>query len=553
MSFKYNVIKRATKFTEKDLDNFNQDLERFKSNILKIKELEGNLSNERYIQLFYKSLFNVIKDSQEVDQIDFFRFLSLENLLKSKESDAILSKAIKDKIYTDNMSIEFCGNKEKDIKGILKEYYDVYYKYKLKRLKEENLKNPSNSQIKRELDSMQNEIAKLENGELTLYEENKFKQKQKAVLESLYKKYKSIMVDGLSKGILSKVRLLNDMGCLDVYAKQYNNMLEKVSISSILKVRNGEDIFKTIANEKYLTSLPVSDLLALNAFWTNRLTKEVEKINKIVYLLRKTDSLDKFLNGEEVEFGELKIRSTLAEYTVLANILTEYKLKRKESMENVNTLSDNRFASIKVNLRDLFSDNEIREFGEKKLNYAVRNIISLNNFSQLLYDQKDMMIENVVSYLLNGSNYANAGLIPSKSNSKALIGIDLKGYNAPIVLHYHRKKLKDVVKKFTGKNVMPMYRGAKDFVSESYIGNSSNEWISTNILFPITKEQKLKLAQRAAVSSPQDYNAKYIKHILWMYNPKKDMPADIAEPFRKIDLGTGEITELNNIYKEKVK
>ena len=106
-------------------------------------------------------------------------------------------------------------------------------------------------------------------------------------------------------------------------------MLEKVSISSILKVRNGEDIFKTIANEKYLTSLPVSDLLALNAFWTNRLTKEVEKINKIVYLLRKTDSLDKFLNGEEVEFGELKIRSTLAEYTVLANILTEYKLKRK--------------------------------------------------------------------------------------------------------------------------------------------------------------------------------------------------------------------------------
>lgn len=550
MDFKYKVIKRATSFTERDLDNFNHNLRRFKSNILRIKELTGESSNDKAVQLFYNSLFSVIENSQDVDQIDFFRFMSLENLLKSKDLDLILNKAIKEKLYTDNSPIEFVGNKENDTKAILKEYYDIYYKYKLKRLKEEYLKNPSNKKIKFELDSIQNEMSKLEKGNFSVYEENKFKEDQKIFLSNLYKKYKSVMVDGLSKGILLKTQLLHYLGCFDVYAKQYNNMLAKVALSSILGIEEGEDAFKSISDEKYLSSLPVSDLLALNAFWTNRLTKEVERANEAVYLLRKTNSLDKFLNDEEVDFGELTIRSSLAEYTILANNLTEYKLKRKEDMKDVTTLDDNRFASVDIDLKELFSENDIREFGEKKLDYAVRNIISLNNFSQLLYDQKDMMIENVVTYLLNGSNYTNAGYIPSNSNSKALIGIDLKGYNAPIVLHYHKDKLKDIVKSVTGESNMPVYRGSKDFFSDFYMNNNS-EWLPTNILFPITKEQKLKLAQRVAVLGPNANNSKYISHILWMHNPKKDMPAGIAEPFRKIDLRTGKITELNNIDKKK--
>ena len=37
---------------------------------------------------------------------------------------------------------------------------------------------------------------------------------------------------------------------------------------------------------------------------------------------------------------------------------------------------------------------------------------------------------------------------------------------------------------------------------------------------------------------------RYVTHISWMLNPKKDMPELIREPRRIIDLETGKITDV---------
>lgn len=551
MNIKRKILTRAMGLSEKDMNHFYQALEQLRKNIARIKESNRDLTANQCVNSLYRNFIEVLSESQNLDNVDFYRFFALEKVLKSKNSDDTLLKAIREKIYCDDSENSFNGNQDNDVKLILREYFDVYYKYRLLRLQEESAKDPKNLKLRNEIMDIYAEMQRVKDGELSIYDENKFVREQKDFLTKLYKRYKGILTNGLVDGLVVKLQLLHDMGRLDEYTKQYNKLLDRMSLSSIFRVNEPEELFKKLTDKQSLARLPVSDLLALNAFWTNRLTKEVERLNEAVYVLTKTDQMDMFFNGKE-ELGTLAIRSGLAEYRTITSCLTEYKLKKKDDMQDVVTLDDARFAQVDVKLEEMFSEEEIKEYGKKKLDFILNSVLTLNNFSQLLYDQKDMMIENMVTYLLTSDNYFNAGYVEEDNNrksSKSLIGVDLKGFNAPILLHYHKDKLKKLVKSVTGETVMPVYRGIKDFKTDS--AQNENDWISTNLLFPISKEQKLKLAQRSEILGTADTYNRFVKHILWMYQPKKELPRDIWEENKEIDLENGKINILNSAKKQE--
>lgn len=551
MNIKRKILTRAMGLSEKDMNHFYQALEQLRKNIARIKESNKGLTANQCVNSLYRNFIEVLSESQNLDNVDFYRFFALEKVLKPKKTDEILLKAIHEKIYCDDSENSFNGNQENDVKSILREYFDIYYKYRLVRLQEESSKDPKNLKLKNEIMDVYAEMQRVKNGDLSIYDENKFIREQKDFLTKLHKRYKGILTNGLVEGLVVKLQLLHDMGRFDEYTKQYNKLLDRISLSSIFRVSEPEEIFKKLINKQNLDRLPVSDLLALNAFWTNRLTKEVERLNEAVYVLTKTDQMDMFFNGKE-ELGTLAIRSGLAEYRTITSCLTDYKLKKKDNMQDVVTLNDERFAQVDVKLEEIFSEEEIKEYGKKKLDFILSSVLTLNNFSQLLYDQKDMMIENMVTYLLSSDNYFNAGYVEEENNrksSKSLIGVDLKGFNAPILLHYHKDKLKELVKNVTGRTLMPVYRGIKNFKTGS--AQNENEWISTNLLFPISKEQKLKLAQRSEILGTTDTNNRFVKHILWMYQPKKELPRDIWEESREIDLETGKINILSSSKKQE--
>ena len=551
MNIKRKILTRAMGLSEKDMNHFYQALEQLRKNIARIKESNKGLTANQCINSLYRNFIEVLSESQNLDNVDFYRFFALEKVLKPKKTDEILLKAIHEKIYCDDSENSFNGNQENDVKSILREYFDIYYKYRLVRLQEESSKDPKNLKLKNEIMDVYAEMQRVKNGDLSIYDENKFMREQKDFLTKLHKRYKGILTNGLVEGLVVKLQLLHDMGRFDEYTKQYNKLLDRISLSSIFRVSEPEEIFKKLINKQNLDRLPVSDLLALNAFWTNRLTKEVERLNEAVYVLTKTDQMDMFFNGKE-ELGTLAIRSGLAEYRTITSCLTDYKLKKKDNMQDVVTLNDERFAQVDVKLEEIFSEEEIKEYGKKKLDFILNSVLTLNNFSQLLYDQKDMMIENMVTYFLTSDNYFNAGYVEEENNrksSKSLIGVDLKGFNAPILLHYHKDKLKELVRNVTGGTVMPVYRGIKDLKIDSV--QNENDWISTNLLFPISKEQKLKLAQRSEILGTADTNNRFVKHILWMYQPKKELPRDIWEESREIDLESGKINILSSSRKQE--
>lgn len=550
MNIKRKILTKAMALSEKDMNHFYQALEQLKENVARIKASHKNLTANQCVNFLYRNFIEVLCDSQNLDNVDFYRFFALEKVLKPKKTDEILLKAIHEKIYCDDSENSFNGNQENDVKSILREYFDIYYKYRLVRLQEESSKDPKNLKLKNEIMDVYAEMQRVKNRDFSIYDENKFIREQKDFLTKLHKRYKGILTNGLVEGLVVKLQLLHDMGRFDEYAKQYNKLLDRISLSSIFRVSEPEEIFKKLINKQNLDRLPVSDLLALNAFWTNRLTKEVERLNEAVYVLTKTDQMDMFFNGKE-ELGTLAIRSGLAEYRTITSCLTDYKLKKKDDMQDVVTLDDARFAQVDVKLEEMFSEEEIKEYGKKKLDFILSSVLTLNNFSQLLYDQKDMMIENMVTYLLSSDNYFNAGYVEedNRKSSKSLIGVDLRGFNAPILLHYHKDKLKELVRSVTGGTVMPVYRGIKDLKIDSV--QNENDWISTNLLFPISKEQKLKLAQRSEILGTADTNNRFVKHILWMYQPKKELPRDIWEESREIDLESGKINILSSSRKQE--
>ena len=43
----------------------------------------------------------------------------------------------------------------------------------------------------------------------------------------------------------------------------------------------------------------------------------------------------------------------------------------------------------------------------------------------------------------------------------------------------------------------------------------------------------------------------FVKHILWMYQPKKELPRDIWEESREIDLENGKINILSSSKKQE--
>ena len=128
------------------------------------------------------------------------------------------------------------------------------------------------------------------------------------------------------------------------------------------------------------------------------------------------------------------------------------------------------------------------------------DVLKLNNRSQLLYDQKDNAIHEMIAFMLNTKEYYNAGISfendGKRNTTKPMIVVDLKGYNAPLMLHIDKEDLRRSVKKISGKDDFTVYRGGKDVIIRS---SQQGDYVAkTNLLFKLNSEQRKDIAARAS-------------------------------------------------------
>ena len=414
-----------------------------------------------------------------------------------------------------------------------------------------NNEYPGEKNTETKLIELRDLLEKIKYGNLNAYDISKIQKEQKNFFERLRKKEKANLSEQLANNIWLKIDFLRQIGALKNYEEDYNRTLENLSMPSSFRIENKEEFEKELLDRNKLKNFSISELIALNAFWTNRLVKEVERRNEVIYVLENTDNFNAFSEEKEINLKDKDIRHYLAEYRAIVPYITRFKLdgrnrNKEKSIDGISNL-----AVLDFDINQIFSNDDIEHYND--LEAVAYNVLLLNNRSQLLYDQKDIAIGEMVSLMVNSTGYNNAGISLEEAGTgykgKSLVVIDLKGFNAPLMLHMNNDELLKRVKKVSGRTEIPVYRGGRDLVIES--SQSGRRTAKTNVLFKLNSSQRKDIAARAGVVGAKDTNGRYVTHISWMLNPKKEMPPLIRETRRILDLETGEVKEIDEENERK--
>ena len=545
MSLSRRIRLMTKSLTDRDVYFFRKDLKSFQELISRMREASPKASILDCIQGYNNALEELILKTNTIRSSQIYRYIAIESLLNSRDYNSIVSK-MNSKENTSGKDIEFTGNLQNDYQSLVKTFFYSEYILRYKELKKYLKMYPNDRRIQEELKEIEEHTNKIIAGKLSVYDYNKIQKKEKAYFQELRKMIKVDLTQILANNIYLKIDFLRQIGALNNYETEYNHTLEKLSMPSNFRIRDRKTFEQELMDKNKLKNYSVSELVALNAFWTNRLVKEVERRNEVIYVLQNSNNFTDFSEGREFELIDEDIMYYLAEYRAIVPYITKFKNDKKNSGKTKSVDGNSNLATVVFDIEEIFEQGDIDYYGFNDLDAMSYNVLLLNNRSQILYDQKDIAIQEMISFIVNTNEYRNAGISfesDEKANTnKPLIVIDLKGFNAPLMLHMIKGSLTRSVKNVSGKDVFPVYRGGKDIII-----NSTQEGkysAKTNVLFKLNSQQRKDISARAGLVGSKDTNAKYVTHISWMLNPKKDMPELIREPKKVINLETGEITDM---------
>ena len=531
--------------TDRDVYFFRKDLKSFQELISRMREASPKASILDCIQGYNNALEELILKTNTIRSSQIYRYIAIESLLNSRDYNSIVNK-MNSKENTSGKDIEFTGNLQNDYQSLVKTFFYSEYILRYKELKKYLKMYTNDRRIQEELKEIEEHTNKIIAGKLSVYDYNKIQKKEKAYFQELRKMIKVDLTQILANNIYLKIDFLRQIGALNNYENEYNHTLEKLSMPSSFRIKDRKTFEQELMDKNKLKNYSVSELVALNAFWTNRLVKEVERRNEVIYVLQNSNNFTDFSEGREFELIDEDIMYYLAEYRAIVPYITKFKNDKKNSGKTKSVDGNSNLATVVFDIEEIFEQGDIDYYGFNDLDAMSYNVLLLNNRSQILYDQKDIAIQEMISFIVNTNEYRNAGISfesDEKANTnKPLIVIDLKGFNAPLMLHMIKGSLTRSVKNVSGKDVFPVYRGGKDLIVES--SQRGRYTAKTNLLFKLNSEQRKDISARAGLVGPRDTNAKYVTHISWMLNPKKDMPELIREPKKVINLETGEITDM---------
>lgn len=316
-----------------------------------------------------------------------------------------------------------------------------------------------------------------------------------------------------------------------------------------------------LMDENYIKHFSTEELTALSAFYCNRLAKCTLIYNDILYVLYKTDTLRKIydnpkytLNISDEELNNILVQHQLFKKPAKLYMDKQAKKQRKE-FSDVYFYEDINSAEISSVLNK-YSANYQNEFSQLLPDYQhdilkdYEKAINLQSTVNYAYSMKKHSLESLLLMLIDQNNERNWGIVLEKlnkskydkdKNNGLLIGIDMKEFNMPIKLHCGKEQIEEFLTNYTGKALIPVYRGSYDFVL-------NNSYFSTQILFKLSKEQRRALHKKVEEVEPTDKIYKLINHLQWMSHPNRK-PEFITGPKLYYDLKTEQIVDEKDIDK----
>ncbi len=322
------------------------------------------------------------------------------------------------------------------------------------------------------------------------------------------------------------IELLDKYGFLEQYVLSANK-INKNGIYLHDCDYDYDEIKKSLTPDK-LKKLNIEQLIAINAFWTNRTNKVINQLNKSLYILSHKD-LTKYKEVEPEKY----------------QIIIEDE-KRKNAIIKLNTIEKlcfEEFKNIEINKKN--GENRV-DFGEKikkicekygkeykrffdsvlpeNENDLERDLCECYLFENAIFNSykiKNSNLEALIISILNGKSerILNYGYIPEdnknlKNQKFVLLGIDVKGLNMPLRLHFEKDELVEIIKQMNieGDIKLRKYKGYKDF-------ECGSGYIPTKICVPVSNEMAKKINEESEAVTDRDRFGKTIKHLNYIINP----------------------------------
>lgn len=300
--------------------------------------------------------------------------------------------------------------------------------------------------------------------------------------------------------------------------------------------------------ENFLQNLSMPKLISLTAFWTNRTAKYIEDLNQILYIVNELDLWKKVqkhkkvlpIDDEKLIYmlnkteNLIKMEMKIFEETIITHNTSETELsyaeineifaeKLNKKIEQTETRHKIKYDKVLPNSDNLLTDD-------------VDALHTLTNTEFLLYNLKDISIFNLLMGCIENRYSKNWGVIPDSDPLFANVSIDIEGLNMPVRLHIYKSKLAEFLIDFTGKPIIPIYKGSKDMIIRG-------QYMSSTVLAPLFTKQTAAINQ--ALSGSQNLSpdlVNFLRHIKFLKNPSNPPPALKNEPSNTINIITNEIS-----------
>lgn len=324
------------------------------------------------------------------------------------------------------------------------------------------------------------------------------------------------------QSIIVLVNILDQLKLLAKYQREYKQELSKMDLGELAYEINGQGKelgMKELFSEGNLNKLPIKTLMAQSAFWSNRLTKEIERMNNAKFMCKDLDLINKIVkfriektDGKEELISEDVIEKELEKIAFL-NIVIEKIINQVE--EDIKNTGIDGEVDIESYIRKISADyqEEYLKYFNKKLPMCnniigndIEQFIVAKNMINNLYKGKSAINFALLEEALLNEKILNWGYIEEEKDEKfVLLGFDIEKLSGPLFLHIPLKEIEEFLERNRLESKIPIYQGENDF-------KINGKTITRKLLMPIDNGKIKKLEEFKINQTEERDKFNFIEH-----------------------------------------
>lgn len=324
------------------------------------------------------------------------------------------------------------------------------------------------------------------------------------------------------QSIIILINILDQLKLLAKYQREYKQELNKMDLGELAYEINGQGKelgMKELFSEENLKKLPIKTLMAQSAFWSNRLTKEIERMNNAKFICKDLDLINKIVkfriektNGKEELISEDVIEKELEKIAFL-NIVIEKIINQVE--EDIKNTGIDGEVDIESYIRKISADYQeeyLKHFNKKLpmcnniIGNDIEQFIVAKNMINNLYKGKSAINFALLEEALLNEKILNWGYIEEEKDEKfVLLGFDIEKLSGPLFLHIPLKEIEEFLERNRLESKIPIYQGENDF-------KINGKTITRKLLMPIDNGKIKKLEEFKINQTEERDKFNFIEH-----------------------------------------